>query len=93
MRDFYPGTERLQTYADIYSSRLVVGGRALYQDSLAVLRGSNGTAAGTVLLGDIHPGLDASSPGPFTPIDGGLVLAGANDGEHGRELWAIPIEP
>lgn len=52
---------------------------------------SDGTAAGTVLLGDIHPGLDASSPGPFTPISGGLVLTGANDGEHGRELWAIPL--
>jgi ELWxxDGT repeat protein len=53
---------------------------------------SDGTAAGTRLLGDIHPGLDASSPGPFTPVAGGTVLTGANDGEHGRELWAIPVE-
>jgi large repetitive protein len=53
---------------------------------------SDGTAAGTFLLGDINPGLDASAPGPFTPITGGLVLSGADDGEHGRELWAFPVQ-
>ena len=53
---------------------------------------SDGTAAGTVPLGDIAPGRDASGPRPFTPIAGGLVLTGANDGVHGRELWAIPPE-
>ncbi len=54
---------------------------------------SDGTAAGTRLIGDIRPGVDASSPGPFTPVAGGLVLTGADDGEHGRELWALPAEP
>jgi ELWxxDGT repeat protein len=51
---------------------------------------SDGTAAGTRLLGDIHPGLDASSPGPFSRL-GDDLLTSADDGEHGRELWAIPV--
>src|SRR5215210_219557 len=33
---------------------------------------------------------DASSPGPFSLVDDAL-LTGADDGEHGRELWAIPV--
>jgi ELWxxDGT repeat protein len=53
---------------------------------------SDGTAAGTVPLGDINPGLDASGAGPFTPVNGGRVLAGADDGVHGRERWVIPLE-
>jgi ELWxxDGT repeat protein len=51
---------------------------------------SDGTAAGTFRLGDIHPGRDASSPGPFTLV-GSQILFGADDGPHGRELWAIPL--
>jgi hypothetical protein len=44
-----------------------------------------------VLLGDIQPGFGASSPGPFTAVAGGRVLTGADDGVHGRELWAVPL--
>jgi ELWxxDGT repeat protein len=51
---------------------------------------SDGTAAGTRPLGDVHPGLDASSPGPFSRL-GDDLLTSADDGEHGRELWAIPV--
>ena len=51
---------------------------------------SDGTAAGTVRLGDIAPGRDASSPGPFTAVRN-VVITGADDGGHGRELWAIPL--
>jgi ELWxxDGT repeat protein len=52
---------------------------------------TDGTAAGTRRLGDIAPGRDASSPGPFTATRN-LVMTGAGDGVHGRELWAIPKE-
>ena len=41
------------------------------------------------MSGDIAPGRDASSPGPFTALPN-LVMTGADDGVHGRELWAIP---
>jgi ELWxxDGT repeat protein len=50
---------------------------------------TDGTAAGTRQVGDINPGRDASSPGPFTAIQN-LVMTGANDGVHGYEPWAIP---
>jgi len=52
---------------------------------------SDGTAAGTRRLGDINPGHAASSPGPFT-LAGDTVFTGAYDAEHGRELWAIPLQ-
>jgi len=51
---------------------------------------TDGTAAGTLRLGDIAPGRDASSPGPFTALDN-VVITGADDGVHGREPWAIPM--
>jgi len=51
---------------------------------------SDGTAAGTVRLGDLNPGRDASSPGPFTAA-GAWIFTGAYDPEHGRELWAVPL--
>jgi hypothetical protein len=40
-------------------------------------------------VGDIAPGRDASSPGPYTAIQN-VVMTGADDGVHGREPWAIP---
>ena len=30
------------------------------------------------------------SPGPFS-VANGQLLFGADDGEHGRELWAMPV--
>ncbi len=51
---------------------------------------SDGTAAGTIRQGDLAPGAAASSPGPFT-LAHGQILFGADDGEHGRELWAVPL--
>lgn len=52
---------------------------------------TDGTAAGTVMLKDIHPGyqgyFDPQFNYPyFTELDGALFFA-ANDGVHGFELW------
>jgi ELWxxDGT repeat protein len=55
----------------------------------AELWASTGEAAGTARVGDIAPGRDASSPGPFTALPT-VVMTGADDGIHGREPWAIP---
>jgi ELWxxDGT repeat protein len=52
---------------------------------------TDGTGAGTLLLGDINPGPASSSPGPFTVV-GDRVFFGADGGVHGREPWAIPVE-
>ena len=52
---------------------------------------SDGTAAGTVMVKDIYPGLSSSggwssSPTALTVIGGTLYFA-ANDGTDGTELW------
>jgi ELWxxDGT repeat protein len=51
---------------------------------------SDGTAAGTELLQDIAPDARSSSPNNFT-ISGEHLYFTANDNEHSRELWAVPL--
>jgi ELWxxDGT repeat protein len=47
---------------------------------------SDGTAAGTVLVKDIFPGVSGSNPTDLT-LSGGHLFFAANDGAHGVELW------
>ena len=47
---------------------------------------SDGTAAGTVLVKDINPGIAGSNPDNLTAVDDRLFFA-ANDGTNGDELW------
>ena len=47
---------------------------------------SDGTAEGTVMIKDIAPGADSSSPSGFV-VAGDHVFFVANDQVHGRELW------
>ena len=44
---------------------------------------------GTRLAADINPGLDYSTPLPLNALGTTLLIA-AQDGVHGRELWALP---
>jgi ELWxxDGT repeat protein len=47
---------------------------------------SNGTAAGTVLIKDINPGIGNSDSFNFTNVNGTLYFV-ANNGTQGHELW------
>ena len=47
---------------------------------------SDGTTAGTVLVKDITPGPEGSSPRPWA-VGGGMLLFNADNGTHGREPW------
>lgn len=47
---------------------------------------SDGTADGTIMVKDIRPGSNASSPRNFVTLDGILYFT-ANDGQNGEELW------
>jgi ELWxxDGT repeat protein len=47
---------------------------------------SDGTEEGTVLVKDIYPGSEYSSPYDLTAIDD-ILYFDANDGSHGSELW------
>jgi ELWxxDGT repeat protein len=48
---------------------------------------SNGTHAGTVLVGDLTPGKTPYYPTYLTNVNGTLFFS-AEEGTHGRELWA-----
>ncbi len=47
---------------------------------------SDGTAAGTVFMGDIFPGPNGSYAGLFTYYNGGLLFSASNY-DNGQELW------
>ncbi|MEO6037412.1 MAG: ELWxxDGT repeat protein, partial [Saprospiraceae bacterium] len=47
---------------------------------------TDGSAAGTVLVKDINPGITGSAPDHFQ-VMGNLLFFTANDGVAGRELW------
>ena len=50
------------------------------------LWGTDGTAAGTVLVKDISPGMGDSWPSYLTVLNGTLSFS-ATDGSNGFELW------
>jgi ELWxxDGT repeat protein len=51
---------------------------------------SDGTAAGTRQLADLHPGESSSNP-TFLGVAGALAYFVADDGTTGRELWSVPL--
>lgn len=69
----------------------VVNGRLIFTASESINGGelwsSDGTEAGTFLLGDINPGVGSISCNAICAV-GDLVFFAANDGVHGWELWA-----
>jgi len=48
---------------------------------------SDGTEAGTSMLGDLNPGAASSGAHYWVEVGNGLLLFAANDGTHGEELW------
>ena len=91
VKDIQPGTGR---YGYPYSSRpdqlTAVRGRLFFTaddgEHGRELWKSDGTAAGTVLVKDINPGVAGSRPVYLTDVNGTLFFA-ADDGVHGQELW------
>jgi ELWxxDGT repeat protein len=49
---------------------------------------SDGTEAGTILVGDIRPGSSSSDPRNLTAV-GSTLFFQADNGVNGRELWAV----
>jgi ELWxxDGT repeat protein len=74
-RDFIRWNDRAFFWADDY-----LHGRELWK--------SDGTETGTVLVKDIVPGLESSTPWPGLAGSGGLLFFTAETAETGYELWA-----
>jgi ELWxxDGT repeat protein len=53
---------------------------------------SDGTEAGTRMVGDIAPGASTSDPREYA-FSGNSVFLSANDGTHGDELWRFTLTP
>jgi ELWxxDGT repeat protein len=53
---------------------------------------SDGSLANTTLHAELNPGPASSAPRDFAH-SGGLVFFTTDDGQHGRELWAMPAMP
>jgi ELWxxDGT repeat protein len=90
LRDTTPGTSGSFSFMTPYP--VVVAGAVYFTplNNPAVgteLWKSDGTSAGTVLVRDIRPGVNGSSPASLVNVNGRLFFS-ANDGAHGSELWS-----
>lgn len=91
------GTRPVGTVAvDSFSPLLGAGDRVYFVGSTDGFNGelwaSDGTAAGTRQAQDINPGAVGAWPEGLT-LAGARLFFTADDGAHGRELWALPVSP
>ncbi|MBD0256873.1 MAG: hypothetical protein ICV83_14235, partial [Cytophagales bacterium] len=88
VRDIRPGAANGVRYGD--GMALVIGSTLYFVASEGAggfeLWKTDGTAAGTVRVKDIHPGAGDSSPLWLTNVNGTLYFT-ADNGTDGRELW------
>jgi ELWxxDGT repeat protein len=81
---FFGGDPRITEMANVNGTLFFAAGTDSRRN--IELWKSNGTAAGTVLVKDIFPGINGSYPQYLTNVNGTLFFR-ANDGTHGTELW------
>jgi ELWxxDGT repeat protein len=90
IRDVNPGSNSGMLTQLSYVEMIAIGGTLYFAGSTDAagveLWKSDGTAAGTVMVKDIRPGVTGSRPTEFTELAGKLVFV-ANDGVHGSEIW------
>jgi ELWxxDGT repeat protein len=73
-------------FTDVNGTLFFVASDGTHTGHGAELWKSDGTAAGTVLVLDIVPGVNSSVPSNLTNMNGTLFFT-ANDGVRGNELW------
>jgi ELWxxDGT repeat protein len=76
------------TLIDVFGTLYLMGYDQIYGYELWR---SDGTEAGTMMVQDIAPGIISSSPKMFR-ISGSILYFFADNGVHGRELWAMKVE-
>jgi len=90
VRDFAPGP-----YSGVVSAEALGSGGLVFVAAGDEITGiepwvSDGTAAGTLMLSDLHPGRGNSNPRLLGIAEDSVFLA-ADDGVHGVELWTLPL--
>jgi ELWxxDGT repeat protein len=101
VKDIYPGSIGGVEAAFIYQYGFENDNGTLFLGASDDVHGaelwrSNGTELGTFMVFDIFPGVNeypssvSSNPAWLTDVNGTLYFL-ADDGEHGRELWAYPV--
>jgi ELWxxDGT repeat protein len=88
VKDIFPGSAG-STFTGTYSLADINGIAYFNAENGAngfELWKSDGTDTGTVLVKDIYPGSNGSSPNNITNING-IAYFIVNDGAHGEELW------
>jgi ELWxxDGT repeat protein len=90
LKDINPGANSFFS-GSYYSSSFIVSNNRLFFVADDGTHGeelwvSDGTPAGTVLVKDIYPGGNPSSPGNLTSFNDTIFFT-ADDGTHGTELW------
>ncbi|TAJ25070.1 MAG: hypothetical protein EPO68_00465, partial [Planctomycetota bacterium] len=85
LKSFYGGPNQPTVFNGAVYFHAALNGNDSYE-----LWKSDGTAAGTVLVKDIHAGagLGLSSYASLFTVAGNQLFFTANDGVHGRELWS-----
>jgi len=90
VKDINPGPASAFSTDYCAVPRAVLGGAVFFaaDDGVAGLElwRSDGTAAGTMRVADIHPGTNGSNPSDLMLVGDTLYFA-ANDGRTGAELW------
>jgi ELWxxDGT repeat protein len=85
-----PGTIRLTPAGSMPQSLVAAAGRVFFTDDDAThgreLWTTDGSVAGTALLGDLLPGSETSSPFEIVASGGGVLFSAAHP-SAGRELW------
>ena len=93
VKDIYPGVNSSIQFTELKVTNLINVKGVLYFYADDGIHGlelwkSDGTSTGTVLVNDLRPGIEGSTPSNLTVVNGILYFT-ADDGIHGIAVWKL----